>query len=160
MRMDQWGAVLDSEELSNDKEDEGAISDDDEQFLDTLLKTSSSWCNGTTLWFPTSKSNISDDNNEDDDDDDDDETFLDYYSRSSESESAWPGAAVDQECSPQACDLHCVCVDCVKCPHHCACNYTRHDYECRDVRSTMRKNSNTKQRRDETRVGPYGVARY
>mmetsp|Transcript_40541 Transcript_40541/g.97852 ORF Transcript_40541/g.97852 Transcript_40541/m.97852 type:complete len:221 (+) Transcript_40541:227-889(+) len=121
MRMDQWIAVFGDEE--------------DDQ-LDTLLNTSSSWCDGNILWVPATEQH---------------NDTLDYSSSES--------SGTDIECSPQACDLQCVCVDCLRCPHHCACNYTRNDYECRDITST-RKNSRNRQVREEMsshgRAGPFG----
>mmetsp|Transcript_40544 Transcript_40544/g.97855 ORF Transcript_40544/g.97855 Transcript_40544/m.97855 type:complete len:219 (+) Transcript_40544:227-883(+) len=110
MRMDQWIAVFGDEE--------------DDQ-LDTLLNTSSSWCDGNILWVPATEQH---------------NDTLDYSSSES--------SGADIQCSPQACDLQCVCVDCLRCPHHCACNYTRNDYECRDITST-RKTSCNRQVRDE-----------
>lgn len=138
--MDQWIATFGSEDLPNDNDDE----EEDEQ-LDTLLSTSWSWCDGSILGFPITTAT--------DDQNIDDAITLDYSSSSAESSSE------TEECMPQACDLQCVCVDCLKCPNHCTCNYTSHDYECRDSRASIidrRQISSNKQARDEM-ICPYGT---
>lgn len=124
MRIDEWIAAFGSEDLPGDEQQ-----DTGEQQLEDVL---SSWCNGTIRWVPgaTKDINYSDDY----------DALLDYSSSSSESSLSISSSANDKttttnECSPQACNLQCVCVDCLKCSNHCTCNYSHHDYQCRATAS-------------------------
>ena len=113
MRMDEWIAAFGSDELS--------WADEEEEPFNGILSTSSSWCDGNILWVPATEKT------EDD--------ALDYSCSESSTEAS--------QCSQQACNLHCVCVDCLKCPDHCTCNYSKNDYQC--SATAGRKKNDTKQ---------------
>ncbi|CAJ1943233.1 unnamed protein product [Cylindrotheca closterium] len=143
MRMDEWIAVFGSEEgepFQNDKEGGG---DDDDRSSETLLYTSSSWCDDTILrWIPATE----EEEEEQEHENINDETLLLDYSSSGESGTCmvFDDDDDDDECNPRVCDLQCVCVDCLKCPHHCTCNYTSRDYQYRGIASSSPMTNSSK----------------